>query len=51
LRTSSPYLERRLAEARERNSKREAKMRELDTDFNKAKEIIKKYKSTESLLV
>ncbi|XP_066925465.1 uncharacterized protein [Clytia hemisphaerica] len=50
LRTSSPYLERRLAEAKERQSKRSAALKNLDTDFDKAKAIIKKYKSNENLL-
>ena len=50
LKTSSPYLDRRLAEAKERQSKRAAAMKDLDTDFSKAKEIMKKYKSTENLL-
>ena len=50
LKTSSPYLDRRLAEAKERQSKRTAAMKDLDTDFSKAKEIMKKYKSTENLL-
>lgn len=49
LRSSSPSLERRLAQARLKAIKRDETMRRLDDDFTRAREIMNRYKSTESL--